>query len=190
MQAVNDSDVDKMFLLLQDELKKNSRKERMDTDIPYHGAGFLIHLPLGFEEAGIDKASAIFYSKNRPDKLFVQSDGHAGITLQPIGGKHDLPGEDFECMKDEISRILKRTDRKTVFYEEGTADGSIPVLWFDYKSFAANEPVYNLMFLFLSGEMVIMGTFYCIFRDYDRWKPVILDMLRTIHSEEAGNERV
>ena len=46
------------------------------------------------------------------------------------------------------------------------------------------------MFLFLSGEMVIMGTFYCIFRDYDRWKPVILDMLRTIHSEEAGNERV
>lgn len=191
MQPVNDYDVDKMYLLLQEQLKKNSgRREVADTVINCHGPSFSVHLPPGFETAGTDKASAVFHSKNRPDLLFLQPDGNAGITLQPLDMKHGLQGEDLEAMKGEIRRTLKRTDGKTVFYEEGEAAGCIPVLWFDYKSFAEDRPVYNMMFLFSLGEMIVMGTFYCIFRQYDVWKPEILDMLRTIHSKETENERV
>ena len=29
------------------------------------------------------------------------------------------------------------------------------------------------MFLFQAGKSLILGTFYCVFRDYDRWKPEV-----------------
>ena len=80
-----------------------------------------------------------------------------------------------------------RLDRKNVFYEEGQVSGSLPVLWFDYKSFAADERVYNLMFLFRAGERLLLGTFFCVFRDYDRWKPEVLRVLKTVR-EESGYE--
>lgn len=191
MQSIDDQDVDSIFLVLQRELMKNAgRRDSEEMGATFHGPGFSINLPSGFETASNDKASIIYYSKNRPDILFFQPDGHAGITLQPVSTKHSFQEENLKTMRDEMRQTLKCADKKIVFYDEGEVIGDICTLWFDYKSFANNGLVYNLMFLFFAGNRVIMGTFYCIFKDYDRWKLDIMDMLRTIHSEEEGNERL
>ncbi|WP_277406924.1 hypothetical protein [Lacrimispora xylanisolvens] len=57
---------------------------------------------------------------------------------------------DLESERERIRQILKQADGKNVFYDQGTISGTVPVLWFDYKSFAADERVYNMMFLFVS----------------------------------------
>ena len=87
-------------------------------------------------------------------------------------------------------QILKRADEKNVFYDQGNISGNVPMVWFDYKSFAADERVYNMMFLILSDRKMMVGTFYCIFKDYDKWRPVILRMLETIQTEEEECERI
>lgn len=190
MKPIDNNDIDKMILLLQRELHKNEKHKKSSMRQPYHGPGFLIDLPVGFDREEDGKTSVIYYSKNRPDIIFLQEDGHAGITFLVMDQEHDYPGYDMETRKKVICEVLKREDTKTVFYEEGKTIGDVSVLWFDYKSFASNEVVYNIMFLFQTAENWIIGTFYCIFKDYDLWKWEVLNMLHTIQLEEASYERV
>ncbi|MDR7810480.1 hypothetical protein [Lacrimispora sp.] len=193
MDEVNDDDIDKIFLQMRKELQKikpetggqdYGPKERSG----FHTLGFGINIPDGFEKAGREKTAAIFFSKNRPDIVLLNPAEHAGITFQTAkSGNFSL---DLEVERKQIRRILSQADAKNVFYDQGNVFGDIPVVWFDYKSFAVDERVYNMMFLFPASEKLMIGTFYCIFKDYDRWRPEILNMLRTIRTEEAVYERI
>ena len=143
----------------------------------------------GFQEIEEDAAGSVFLSGYRPKKLFSSPGRHAGFSLQTFN-KEEIPeSEDMEDLREKLRHILMRSDRKTVFYEGGQTSGNIPVFWFDYKSFAADERVYNLMFFFRAGEKLILGTFYCIFQDFDRWKPEVLRVLRTVRKESEDEER-
>lgn len=189
MKEVNDDDVDKLILLLQKELEENGQDEMgksKEKSQLFHGPGFLMNIPKEFEATGKDRADAVFFSKNRPDTILFHKAECAGITVQALEQDY----QEGDIIKETIRRILKQVDGKNVFYEEGQITGAYPISWFDYKSFASDGIVYNLMFLFMAGEKLIIGTFYCIFKDYDRWKPRILNMLNTIQTEEAGNERI
>ncbi|WP_024292939.1 hypothetical protein [Lacrimispora indolis] len=195
MEEVHDDDIDKVFLQIKKELKRIKPKAKRRGGEPsgwpeFYGPGFVLKIPGGFEEIGKEKAASVFFSKNRPEMFLLNPHEHAGLTFQTArleGGKAVI---DLEAERERICQILKQADGKNVFYDQGNVSGKRPVLWFDYKSFAADERVYNMMFLFLSEEKLIIGTFYCIFKDYDRWKPKILTMLGTIQTEEEEHERI
>ena len=84
----------------------------------------------------------------------------AGFTFQALEAEADLPVDDMEKAGNTAREVLRRADVKTVFYEQGQALAG-RVHWFDYKSFAKDGAVYNLMFLFPAETKVMMGTFYC-----------------------------
>ena len=70
-----------------------------------------------------------------------------------------------------------------------TLEGSaVKAYWLEYKSFAADVRVYNVLFIFCAGSKEILGTFFCRFEEYEQWKPVIWEMMRTI-KEEYKHER-
>lgn len=195
MEEVKDDDIDKMFLQLQKELKKIKPETELQGNRPQersglHGPGFVLELPNGFEEIDRDKAASIFYSKNRPEIVLINQFEHAGITIQTVILENEITSMDLEGERERVRQIVRQADGKNVFYDQGNIPGDTPVMWFDYKSFAADERVYNMMFLFLSGGKLVIGTFYCIFKDYDRWRPIILNMLGTIRTEEAEHERI
>lgn len=195
MEEVKDDDVDKLFLQIQKELQKikpetNEPDKELADWSEFHGLGFALKIPVGFVELGREKAAAVFSSKNRPQIVLSNPHEYAGLTFQRARLEHGKSALDLGDEGDQIRQILKQSDEKNVFYDQGNVSGDIPVLWFDYKSFAADERVYNLMFLFLSSGKLIIGTFYCIFKDYDRWKSKILKMLETIQAEEGECERI
>lgn len=195
MEEVQDDDIDKVFLQIQKELQKiepDTKKPRGEPSgwSEFHGPGFTMMIPGGFEEVGREKAASVFFSKNRPELIFVNPHEHAGLTFQTAILENGMNVIDLESERERIRQILKQADGKNVFYDQGTVSGTVPVLWFDYKSFAADERVYNMMFLFVSEGELIIGTFYCIFKDYDRWKPKIFTMLNTIQTEEEECERI
>lgn len=195
MEEINDDDIDKMFLQLQKELKKIKPEAGEQEDGPqerpgFHGPGFVLEIPAGFKETDRDKATTIFFSKNRPEVLLVNPLKHAGLTFQTATLENEISVMDLEHERERIRQIVKQADGKNVFYDQGAVSGDTLALWFAYKSFAADERVYNMMFLFLSGGKLIIGTFYCIFKDYDRWRPIILNMLGTIRTEEEERERI
>lgn len=195
MEEVHDDDIDKAFLQIKKELKRIKPEAKRRGGEPsgwpeFYGPGFVLKIPGGFEEIEKEKAASVFFSKNRPEMILVNSHGHAGLTFQTARPESGNVVIDLEAERERICQILKQADGKNVFYDQGNVSGKSPVLWFDYKSFAADERVYNMMFLFLSEEKLIIGTFYCIFKDYDRWKPKILTMLGTIQTEEEEHERI
>jgi hypothetical protein len=195
MEEVQDDDIDKVFLQIQKEMQKIKLETKERGGEPsgwseFNSSGFTIKIPSGFEEIGRKKAASVFFSKNRPEMILVNPYEHVGLTFQTAILECGKTFKDLEAERERILRILKQADGKNVFYDQGNVSGNIPALWFDYKSFAADERVYNMMFLFLSEGKLIIGTFYCIFKDYDRWKPKILTMLGSIQTEEEEHERI
>lgn len=185
MQKASSQDMDWM---LQAMLRMYGRDREASEDETgesrmFHGQGFCMEFIEGFGEAEEDMEGSVFLSGYRPKKMFICPGKHAGFTFQALETGAISENGNMENLREELRHILMRSDRKTVFYEEGQISGGILVFWFDYKSFAVDERVYNLMFLFQAGESLILGTFYCIFQDYDRWKPEVLRVLKTVREE-------
>ena len=80
----------------------------------------------------------------------------------------------------EIKNQLSKLDNRIVCYDIGKTEGNVTVHWVEYKSFAGDERVYNLLFFFQIGNKNIMGTFYCLFEEYDIWKPLVWEMIQSI----------
>lgn len=107
--------------------------------------------------------------------LYMTEDGTAGITLQTM--------EDAEVTVQEVRQRLERLDERIVCYGSGTEEGRAGVRWLEYKSFAADGRVYNVLFLFRAGGCDRLGTFYCPYEEYGGWKPVVWEIMRTIEEE-------
>lgn len=190
MIAIMEEDIDKMLLTMGRNLGNIDSKSGKIID-HQQSLGWRdfscygMEIPTGFEEVSPDKASTVFFSKNRPTMIFMNPGENAGLTFQTIDVK-EVPSQALlqsEC--EQVLRVLKNADENIVFYDQGNLTEQESVLWFDYKSFAIDELVYNITFLFFAGNDLIMGTFYCVFKDYDKWKPQILNMLCTIEVKEA-----
>ncbi len=191
MEKANSQDMDWILQAMLRMYDRGGKAEENTTgeDPVFYGPGFRMNLIEGFQKTKEDAEDSVFLSGYRPKTRFVSPGRHAGFTFQTLNTE-EIPGnENLESLRKELRRILMRSDRKTVFYEEGQVSGDIPVFWFDYKSFAAEERVYNLMFLFRAGEHRILGTFYCIFQDYDRWKTEVLRNLGTVREESEDEDQ-
>lgn len=149
------------------------------------GMGFSVQIPSEFEQADEDDASEIYWSEKRPMIILITSEREKGITFQFLN--EEIADETlYEC-RETVKQLIEKIDERCVFYNTGEESGAV---WFDYKSFAKNEAVYNLVFLFQTGQKKVLGTFFCIFEVYDTWKPAVLTMLKTIKPEEETNERL
>lgn len=140
-----------------------------------HLPGFRIWLPGSFQLADRETAEEVFWSEALPEMLYMTEDGTAGITLQTM--------EDREVSVQEVRQRLERLDERIVCYGSGTEEGRAGVRWLEYKSFAADGRVYNVLFLFRAGGCDRLGTFYCPYEEYGGWKPVVWEIMRTIEEE-------
>ena len=85
--------------------------------------------------------------------------------------------------------MLENLDDRTVCYDMGQEENEIKVDWLEYKSFAIDGRVYNVLFLFNTGKEKMLGTFYCPFEEYGTWKPMIWDIMQTIKKSPSCVEK-
>lgn len=142
--------------------------------------GFTMWIPKYFSLAEKEAAEKIFWSKESPEFCFVTRDGKAGITMQTIEEKIQSP----EVVKEQLVKL----DSRIVCYDQGETEGVAKVQWVEYKSFAGDERVYNVLFFFSTDDWNFLGTFFCLFEEYDRWKPLVWEIMQSI--EESTDERI
>ena len=53
--------------------------------------------------------------------------------------------------KSRFRMLLEKLDDRMVYYGMGEEEGSTKVYWLEYKSFAADGRVYNVLFVFQVG---------------------------------------
>ncbi len=90
----------------------------------------------------------------------------------------------------QMRMIIQRMNPANIFFEEGqdVTDFSYPFCWFDYKSYALDDQIYNFMYLMLLSEKIILhGCFNCKFELGKEWKDIVQQVIKTITiSNQAG----
>lgn len=179
MERIDHNDLD--FYLLQMQAICTREAEREKKEEEWRSLyGFTVWIPENFSLADKAVAEEIFWSETRPEILFSIPKRTAGITMQIIEREIRL-GE-------AVKKQLKNLDNRIVCYDIGEVYGTVKVQWLEYKSFAGDERVYNVLFFFQMKGRNILGTFYCLFEEYDRWKPIVWEMMRSI--KESTDERI
>lgn len=179
MERIDHKDLD--FFLIQIQTVCAKEPERKKKEEEWRSLyGFIIWIPDNFSLADKRLIEEVFWSENRPNILFTTGKKTAGITMQIIE-KEIKSGE-------QIKKQLNNLDNRIVCYDMGEIESSVRVHWVEYKSFAGDERIYNVLFFFQIEGKNILGTFYCLFEEYDRWKPLVWEMMQSV--KESTDERI
>jgi len=79
-----------------------------------------------------------------------------------------------------MKQILEKIDNRIVCYGTGEEENETKVYWLEYKSFASDSRIYNVLFVFQTGNEWNLGTFFCPFEEYEQWKPAVWEIMRTV----------
>lgn len=181
MEKIDGEDIDYFLLQIEQSLKDKTETNK-GAEEWRQIMGVEIRIPEAFALADQETAAKIFWSENRPEILFLSEKERAGIVFQSLDAMESFSEEAVENPMERMMSVLKKLDDRTVCYDVGeTKNGNdIRIYWTEYKSFTADERVYNFLFLFQTKGQYILGKFYCLFEQYERWKPIVWEMMQTI----------
>lgn len=182
MEQVTNDDFD--YFMIQIKKKIFKRQVGMEEDLPMStlikrnfGLGFEILIPQEFDVADEHAAARIFWSEKRSPNIMINKKENIGFTFQML---EDVGKKTIGEIRETIRKLLEQIDERIVFYDQGKEKS---ILWFEYKGFARNKVTYNMVFLFQAGTGKVLGSFFCPFEEYDRWKPVVIEILNTVEKE-------
>lgn len=141
---------------------------------------FKIYIPKDFEDMPMEIRKFKYPAENRPEIIKSNEDGSIAITLNLIDSP--LDEERVEELKDGMKNIIRKTNPANVFYDDGILEvKSKNIGFFEFKSSAIDDFIYNVMFFLEFEEITLMGSFSCVYKNYEEWRPVVLQMLNSIN---------
>ena len=148
-----------------------------------------IYIPKDFEDMPQNVRKLKYPSESRPEIIKSNEDGSIALTLNIIDSPldEDSVGE----LKDGMKMIIKKTNPANVFYEDGIIEvDSKNIGYFEFKSSAIDDFLYNMMFFLEFREKTLMGTFSCLYKDYKDWRDISFKVINTIRvvKQYEGNE--
>ncbi|WP_253199167.1 hypothetical protein [Clostridium gasigenes] len=92
-------------------------------------------------------------------------------------------------LKDGMKNIIRKVNPSNVFYEDGVFEvDSKNIGYFEFKSSAIDDFLYNLMFFLEFEEKTLMGTFSCLYKKYEDWRDVAFQVINTIRVVKEEQE--
>lgn len=138
-----------------------------------------MYISKDFEDMPLEARKFKYPSESRPEIIKCNEDGSVAITLNIIDSP--LDEERVEELKDGMKNIIKKTNPANVFYEDGVLEvDSKNIGFFEFKGYGLDDSLYNLMFFLEFEGKTLMGTFSCIYGDYEEWRDIAFQILRTI----------
>lgn len=145
-----------------------------------------MYIPKDFEDMPLEARKFKYPSESRPDIIKCNVNGSIAVTFKLIDSP--LSEEYVEQLRDMMKLINKRLNPANVYFDEGILEiDEKNIGYFDFKSSAIDDFLYNFIFLLELQEKTLMGTFTCGFSDYDEWKDVVIEMINTIKINKKEN---
>ena len=147
--------------------------------------GFHIMLPETFIDMPDEAVKRRYSAVNRPDIIKTSPDNMVNLTFSVL----PETSKNAKICLQEIKEGLSEIHVDMVFYSgDVIKTEESEIHWMEFKSFARLDEIYNIMCVFSFGDRLIMGTFNCVFIEYEDWKPTVLAMLKTIgtRKEQKG----
>ncbi len=145
-----------------------------------------MYIPNNFEDMSEGARKLKYPSENRPEIIKCNKDGSIAITLKLIDSP--LDDEHVEQLRDTMKLINKRLNPANLYFDEGILEvDEKKIGYFDFKSSAIDDFLYNFIFLLELQEKTVMGTFSCGYCEREMWKDVVLEMVNTIETNKGNN---
>lgn len=187
--------VDKKILELR-ELQKKQKYSSLDTGIyikneiiefervDLFDRNLSLMLPKTFVTLPSRLAEIKYQSGNRPQIIKSSLDTAINFTFSLVPCDSDTI--DMRMTATQFKAILKQTNPAYEFYDfllEDRENGSL--CWFDYKSFAIDSQIYNIMYVTLIGKKLLHGCFNCCFQDAAEWKSAARQVILSIWDQTS-----
>ena len=149
-------------------------------------------LPSIFEPLDPKSAEIKYPSSNRPPIILSEQSESVNFTFNLLS-QLPLTNEHVEEASKFFKQTIRRTNPANVFFGEDviTTQGC-KVAYFEYKSYAIDQDIYNLVYVLPVNQQTLLGTFNCRFVDAKTWKPIVDEVLKTckdLSAEKAGESR-
>ncbi|GAB6088109.1 hypothetical protein [Alkaliphilus crotonatoxidans] len=142
-----------------------------------------LYLPEDFEEMDKAQREIKYPAQQRPQIIKTDETGSVNITLNPID--EDLDEDGVKELTKGMKNIIKRVNPANVFYSDGVERvGEKNIGFFEFKSPALDEFIYNIMFFFALEGKLVMGTFSCRYAAYEDWRDIAFQIIKSIRTVE------
>lgn len=144
-----------------------------------------MYIPNTFFNMPLEARKFKYPSENRPEIIKCNETGGIAITLQTIDSP--LNNDYVEKLKDMMILINKRLNPANIFFDEGVIEvDSKKIGYYDFKSPALDDSLYNFVFLLEFKGKSLMGTFSCGYSKYKQWKDdIVFQMIKTIKINDS-----
>lgn len=138
-----------------------------------------VMLPVSFMDMKPNIAKVKYPSEQRPQVIKTNLNCSVNFTFSIL--EVPLEAAQVKSIKDDFYNIIKKTQPTNIFYENKEEEINTTMIgWFDYKSYAIDSHIYNLVFITPIDGKILHGTFSCLYKEAQNWKFVILQVMNTI----------
>lgn len=127
-------------------------------------------------------------SQFRPQIILTKADlsVNLGFTLFSQG----VSEEELESLAVQMKNIIKRANPMAQFYSQEIVDTTnCTKVWFDFRTQALDEAIYNIQFLTIINSCIMQGVFNCLYRNVDEWYEMIKQIIESI-TNRGGKEHM
>lgn len=126
-----------------------------------------------------------YFSGKRPDEIYTSLDMSVNFTFTDLGISGN--DEDTRLAAGLIKQIIRNANPGYEFFEENEdIEKEVIINRFDFKSYGIDDEAYNIMYLASTGNILIQGTFNCLYRDRIEWKRAALEVIKTVSMYHGG----
>lgn len=138
-----------------------------------------MRLPKDFVDMPEGMAKLKYPSENRPQLIKSNADGSVNITLSLL--EQSVTPEQVGLCLEQLKGVIKKVNPANIFYQEDNKILETTTIgYFDFKSYAIDAPLYNLVFIAAIENKLMMGIFNAPFDDYEDWDSIALQMACSI----------
>lgn len=176
MKKIKKFDIDQMICYF-----KETNNTEMFSDSYYQlisiSEKICIKIPNTFYLASDTYIKNRYFSINRPKKVWIEDLYNVNCIFYPI----EKDNQELESVLKDAKQEIMLGYNKVVFYDiQKIVTADIESMWFDFKSYAESEMVYNLIFFADIEGLRILGIFNCRFALYTVWREIVIYMIKSI----------
>lgn len=139
-----------------------------------------IMLPASFVDLPPNLAKIKYPSEQRPQIIKTSLDTSVNMTFSLYG--MGIRGDQTIGAAEEFKMIIKKMNPSYTFYDlKEEKQDNLHISWFDFKSFCADTPAYNIMYITPIHGHLMHGIFNCPYKKVAEWKEAAHRMVLSIH---------
>lgn len=118
-------------------------------------------------------------SQFRPQIILTTADLSVNLGFTFFSQK--TSEEELEGLAVQIKNTIKRANPTSQFYSQEIVDtANCKKVWFDFRTQALDEAIYNIQFLTIINSYIMQGIFNCLYRNVDEWYEMIKQIIESI----------